>query len=54
MDPATPVVVSAIAAGAVAGVGDSTTQVVKDAYSAFSMRASSRSAVSAHAMCMSG
>ncbi|MGW6123115.1 hypothetical protein ACWFRF_29020 [Nocardia sp. NPDC055165] len=32
MDPVTAVVVSAIAAGAVAGVGDTATQVVKDAY----------------------
>lgn len=32
MDPITAVVVSAIAAGAVAGVGDTATQVVKDAY----------------------
>ncbi|MBF6215064.1 hypothetical protein IU487_29100 [Nocardia puris] len=32
MDPVTAVVVSAIAAGAVAGVGDTATQVVKDTY----------------------
>lgn len=32
MDPVTAVVVSAIAAGAVAGVGDTAAQVVKDAY----------------------
>ncbi|MFD4444703.1 hypothetical protein ACFWPK_33480 [Nocardia sp. NPDC058519] len=32
MDPITAVVVSAIAAGAVTGVGDTATQVVKDAY----------------------
>ncbi|MEU6559095.1 hypothetical protein [Nocardia nova] len=32
MDPVTAVVISAIAAGAVAGVGDTATQVVKDAY----------------------
>ncbi|MFD3427261.1 hypothetical protein [Nocardia fluminea] len=32
MDPVTAVVVSAIAAGAVAGMGDTATQVVKDAY----------------------
>ncbi|MGW5437127.1 hypothetical protein [Nocardia asteroides] len=32
MDPVTAVVVSAIAAGALAGVGDTATQVVKDTY----------------------
>ncbi|MGW5312030.1 hypothetical protein ACWEQ0_19395 [Nocardia thailandica] len=32
MDPVTAVVVSAIAAGALAGVGDTATQAVKDAY----------------------